>query len=669
MASRTVTTVLTLKDRMSDKLKAIEGASGKTAQKMQREFATTGKKISTIGKKVEGAGKKLTTTVTAPIIGAAGAALKVGMDFDAQMSKVSAISGATGEDFDALRQKARDLGSSTKFSATEAAEAMEYMAMAGWKTNDVLAGTEGVMNLAAASGEDLATTSDIVTDAMTAFGLSADQSNHFADVLAAASSNANTNVGMMGETFKYVASVAGGYGYSIEDTAESIGLMANAGIKSSQAGTALRSIMSRLATDAGASSKSLGALGTLTQNLGVQFYNSDGSMREFNDVIKDAREAWQGLNKEEQANYAKKIAGQNAQSGWLALMNASTEDVNKLHTAIDGASDGMGAAAEMAKTMQDNNKGALTILKSGIEEVALSVNDYLAPYARKAIDFVQKLTDKFNGLSKEQKDMIVKIALIAAAVGPVLIVVGKVIGFVGLVVGNIMKIIAVVKKVIMVIKGVAAAIKIVIAFIAANPIVLIIVAIIAVIAVIIRFRKQIAAALKAAAAKVGEFVEGVKQKFGQFAQTIHDKIVTVKGKLSAFKKAIGIIWQGIGDAIKSGVQSAFNWITSKIDAIKNGFATIKEKLPWNKGGGSPDNNATGTSYYKGGRTWVGEHGPELVDLPGGSKVYTNQQSKGMGSSKPIVLNVTIQGNVIGNEVFADQIAERTAGALMMAMAN
>ena len=209
-------------------------------------MAQTGEKLKTVGTNISNAGQAL-LPLTGMIVGLGTAAVKTGMDFDAAMSKVSSVSGATGDELQALRDKAREMGSKTKFSASEAAEAMNYMAMAGWKTTDMLSGIDGVMNLAAASGEDLATTSDIVTDALTAFGLTAADSGHFADVLAAASSNANTNVSMMGETFKYAAPVAGSLGFSVEDTAEAIGLMANAGIKSTQAGTSLRSVMTALA--------------------------------------------------------------------------------------------------------------------------------------------------------------------------------------------------------------------------------------------------------------------------------------------------------------------------------------------------------------------------------------------------------------------------------------
>ena len=274
------------------------------------------------------------------------------------MAKVGAISGASAEDLEKLSEKAKEMGKTTVFSATQSAEAFTYMAMAGWKTEDMLDGIEGIMNLAAASGEDLATTSDIVTDALTAMGYSSKDAGKLANVMAAAASNANTNVSMMGETFKYAASVGGAYGYTMEDMALATGLLANSGIKASQAGTSLRSIMSRLATNAGASSKSLGALDILTQRLGVSFYNADGSMRPFRDVILETRDAWSGLTQEEQANYANKIAGKNAMTGWLALMNASTQDVNKLSTAIDNSNN---VAKEMSDTMNNNVSGAMTL--------------------------------------------------------------------------------------------------------------------------------------------------------------------------------------------------------------------------------------------------------------------------------------------------------------------
>lgn len=349
--------------------------------------------INSIGSMAE-KGLKATMTIltgAATTIGTLGvAAVKVGSDFEGAMSKVEAISGATGSDLEALTNKAKEMGASTKFSATESANAFEYMAMAGWKTEDMLNGIEGIMNLAAASGEDLATTSDIVTDALTAFGMSAQDSTHFADILAQASSNANTNVGMMGETFKYVAPVAGALGYSAEDTATAIGLMANAGIKSSQAGTSLRSIMSRLA-------KPTKEVQTAMDALGISLTNSDGSMKELNEVIDDLRTGFSGLSEAEAAQMAAALGGQEAMSGLLAIVNASDEDFNKLQSSIYSCD---GAAAQMAETMNDNLQGQLTILKSGLEGLGISfyeqIQTPLKDIAVEAQGMVQQLQDAFN---------------------------------------------------------------------------------------------------------------------------------------------------------------------------------------------------------------------------------------------------------------------------------
>lgn len=328
---------------------------------------------------------------TATAIGAIGAAsVKVGSDFEASMSKVAAISGATGDDLKALTDKAKEMGATTKFSASESADALQYMAMAGWKTEDMLNGLEGIMNLAAASGEDLATTSDIVTDALTAFGLSAEDSTHFADVLAQASSNANTNVGMMGETFKYVAPVAGALGYTAEDTALAIGLMANSGIKASQAGTSLRSIMSRMAKP---TKEVQGAMG----KLGVSLTDSNGNMKSLNEVMGDLRNGFAGLSEAEAAEMAAALGGQEAMSGLLAIVNASDDDFDKLSDAIYSCD---GAAKRMADTMNDNLQGQITILKSGLEGLGISLYENMeAPLkevVKEAQNMVQQLQDAFN---------------------------------------------------------------------------------------------------------------------------------------------------------------------------------------------------------------------------------------------------------------------------------
>ena len=299
---------------------------------------------------------KATTAViggaASAVAGIGAAAIKVGSDFEAGMSKVQSISGASATEIQQLAEKAKEMGAKTKFSATESAEAFQYMAMAGWKTGDMLNSIEGIMNLAAASGEDLATTSDIVTDAMTAFGLAADgtttiikdgytkevsNATHFADVLAKAASNSNTNVGMMGETFKYVAPVAGALGFSVEDCATAIGLMANSGIKASQAGTSLRSIFSRMA-------KPTDEVKVAMDQLGVSLTNSDGSMKSLKEVMKDLRSGFAGLTEAQKAQMASALGGQEAMSGLLAIVNASDEDYQKLEDSIYDAD---GAAKEI----------------------------------------------------------------------------------------------------------------------------------------------------------------------------------------------------------------------------------------------------------------------------------------------------------------------------------
>lgn len=262
-------------------------------------------------------------------------AVDTGMTFTSSMSNVKALSGATAEEMGALTEKAEEMGKKTSFTASQSADALGYMALAGWNTEEMLDGIDGVLNLAAASSMDLATASDIVTDAMTAFGMSADETNRFVDVLAATSTSSNTTVEMLGQSFKYVGAICGAMGYSIEDAGVALGMMANSGIKAEQAGTSLRSLLTRLSTNAGASANSLGALDILTQRLGVSFYDSSGNARDLSDVLVETRAAWAGLNVEEQVNYAKKMAGQEAMTGFLALMSDGAISIESVATAID----------------------------------------------------------------------------------------------------------------------------------------------------------------------------------------------------------------------------------------------------------------------------------------------------------------------------------------------
>lgn len=334
------------------------------------------KKVSSIAKTGIATAVTAISGMSTALAGVAGYSIKVGSSFEAGMSKVQAVSGASNEQLQRLSDKAKEMGATTKFSATEAADAMNYMAMAGWKTEDMLNGIDGIMNLAAASGEDLATTSDIVTDALTAFALTAQDSTHFADVLAAASSNANTNVSMMGETFKYVAPVAGSLGYSAEDCAVAIGLMANSGIKASQSGTALRSMFSRLAKPSKEVKEAM-------EKLNISLTDSHGNMKSLDTLMGDLRKSFSGLSEAEKAEMASSLAGQEAMSGLLAIVNASDADFNKLKDAIYGAD---GASAKMAETMQDNLKGKITITKSTIEGLGIKIYEEIEDPMKEAAE-------------------------------------------------------------------------------------------------------------------------------------------------------------------------------------------------------------------------------------------------------------------------------------------
>lgn len=382
--------------------------------------ATAEQKLNGLSSAFKTTGGLLSRNVTLPIVGVGAAAVKTATDFEAGMSEVKAISGATGSEFDALRDKAIEMGAKTKFSASDSADAFKYMAMAGWDASAMMDGIAGVMDLAAASGEDLATTSDIVTDALTAFGLQASDSAHFADVLAQASSKSNTNVGLMGETFKYVAPVAGALGYSVEDTAVAIGLMANSGIKGSQAGTALRSTITRLA-------KPVGEAKDAVEELGISITNADGTMKPLSQTMVELREKFAGLTEEQKAQHAAMLAGQEGMSGLLAIVNASDEDFQKLTDEINNAN---GAAEDMASVMMDNTAGAVEQLKGALESAGILIGEKLTPYIRKLAEWITGLVEKFNSLSEGEQEQIVKLGLILAAIGPVLLIMSKVISVV-----------------------------------------------------------------------------------------------------------------------------------------------------------------------------------------------------------------------------------------------
>ena len=354
------------------------------------------------------------------LAGLGGAAIKIGADFEEGMSEVQAISRASASDMELLKEKAKEMGAETKFSATESAAAFKYMAQAGWNTEDMLNGISGVMSLAAASGEDLALTADIVTDSLTAFGLEAKDAAHFSDVLAMTANATNTDVANLGYTFKYVAPVAGALGYSIEDMSVAIGLMANSGIKAETAGTALRATLTNLA-------KPTQQMTGYMEELGISLTDAQGNVKPFNEVMVDLREGFEGLTEAQKAEYAAGIAGKEAMSGLLAIVNASDEDFAALTEQINNCN---GAAEEAAKIMQDNLKGSVEQLGGALETLGIefydSVNTPIRTIVDSATSMVEQLTKAFkdgglSGLVSELGTVFAEVATQAANSAPKMI--------------------------------------------------------------------------------------------------------------------------------------------------------------------------------------------------------------------------------------------------------
>ena len=661
------------------------------------EFTKAGKNITKTGKNIQKVGSSLTKTATVPIVGMGVAAVKTAADFESGMSKVQSISGASGKNMGKLTEKAKEMGAKTKFSVSESADAFSYMAMAGWKTKDMLKGIEGTMYLAGATGEDLAQTSDIVTDSLSAFGLKAKDTNRFVNVLAKTASSSNTDVGKMGESFKYVAPAAGALGYSVEDTAKALGLMANSGIKASQAGTSLNSWLTRMAKPTKESQAAM-------DKLGISLTDKKGKMKSFGQITKETRTAFAGLTKSEKAQYAAMLAGKTGMSGLLAVVNSSDKDFNKLSKSIDNSS---GAAKKMYDVANNNLKGGITVLKSTIESIAITFGQKLMPIVKKGTNYIQKLANKFNSLSDSQVETIIKTAAIVAVVGPAITIFGGLVTKIGTTIsmfgtlGKTFKTLNKAEKIgkIVSLSGGIAVVAL-IALIAAG------IALYKnwdkVVAKAKQLGKWIQSIFNKCGLNVGSFVKGAKSKFTEFVAKVQEFWTLIKPLLNAlgqlFKTvflvrlgafvggAIGLFGSLIKSAgdIVSGLVTAFggiidfisgvftgNWskawngvknifggifsslvalvktpmnaVISLINGAIAGINKLGVKIPkWVPGLGGKKiafNIPTIPMLYKGTDNWAGgpamvhDKGAEIIDLPKGSRVYPHDKSIQMAKAE------------------------------------
>ena len=613
------------------------------------DMDTSGGKLNKISKGMVKSGKILTAGVTAPIAGIGAASIKSGAEFDAGMSRVKAITGDATVDmnklykaaedmgisfkkgsndsetaFNAVRAAAIKMGNDTKFTATETTDALYYMGLAGWKADEQIAGLPAVLNLAAASGVELGRTSDIVTDGLTAFGRSAEDSTEFVNALAAASANSNTNVDLLGESFKYVAPVAGGFGYTIQDTTLALGLMASAGVKGTQAGTSLRQAFVQLTKP----SKNAAAY---MDKYGVSLYDAQGNVKSLRDFMLDLRQKFGDLDiavtnadgsiksgEEIMEEYGKKLPitqqekltaittmfGTRALPGILSIINAGQGDFDQLATAIDGADTafgGAGYAAGQAGIMLDNLQGDVTLLKSAFGTTKIVISDMVSGTLR---EFIQQLTEilrKFNEMDPKQQEQIVKILGIAAAIGPLLIVIGKVIGAISAIIGFISTIGGVLSTVGSVISTIASVIGTALGAIAAAlnlpvaAVAAIIAAVIALVTVIVvnfdkikKFIGDVISAIidffKSLISTIGKVIsniaDAVKTGFTKVRDTISNIITAIKNKVSQIFNSIKTVVSNVINAIKTGISTVFNAIKNTISSILNTIKTTFSNI-WN----------------------------------------------------------------------------------------
>lgn len=527
------------------------------ADKVSKNMATkVGNNITGIGKSMTSVGSTLTKSVTVPLLGIGTAGFKVASDFDSAMSGVKAISGATGEEFDALRAKAIELGGETAFSANEVAEAMTEMAKAGWDSQQILDGMGGVLDAAAASGENLGTVSTIVADAITGFGMEAKESTRVADLLTQAANSGTIGINDLGESFKYIAPVAGSMGLSVEDVTTALSAMSKSGIKGSQAGTSLRGVLTRMV-------KPTDQVAAAMDELGIVLTNSDGTFKSLDQILSEMRGSFSGLTDEQKTHYAATLAGQEGMSGLLSLLNMSQEEYDEIAASMDNAG---GVAKETAEVMRDNLSADVEELMGSLESLAITLASLIVPALRDFVRWLKQLIDKFTALSPETQKTILKIAGIAAVIGPVLMVLGKFVTGIGSIISAFGKI----KAAIPAIKAGFVAIKTAIAGISAP-----VVAVVAVIATLVAAFKHLWDTNEEFRNKMTAIWDGIKSKFESFAQGIVDRLNALGFDFENFGDVVKAIWDGFCSLLAPIFEGVFNQVSvilgSALDALTGIF--------------------------------------------------------------------------------------------------
>lgn len=677
--------VIRLKDQFTPVLNTVQGGMTKYTRQAQR----LSKDVDKIGKSIEGAGTKMATGLTLPMTAIATSSVMVQKDFSASMSKVATLAGATDTELQDLTKHAKLMGENTAWSASQVGDAMQYMALAGWDAGQMIEGTAGILNAASSTGEDLAMVTDIITDSLSAFGLTAGESSRMADVLASTATSSNTTIGMMGEAFTYVGSVAGAFNYTIEDTALAIGLMANSGIKASQAGTALRKIMT----------ETVGAIELSGKQLGkyvIETTNADGSMVSFKETILELRKAFNQMTEAEKAMNAEAIAGKTGMAGLLAIVNASEEEFMKLSNAIDTSK---GSAEKMSNRMLDNLAGDWTILGSKLEGIQMIIGDKLEPKLRSVAQWAMKLADKFLKLDASTQGTILKIGGMVAVMPLMVIAFGKVIRMVG----SGIKMYGDFGRKVSQTGGIVKALSSIILS-PANKIVFAITAIALVAGLVIKYWEPITAFFKGVWDKIKSYLEGLGLDFEALKQAWTNVVDIISGLCSVLWSVFSSLWNeflkpilfgiiggffvmvnavggllggwitGITDVI-NGVVDIFNGLVDFIagvftgnwarawEGVKNIFTGIFEGIKGiakgtingiigfinggirgiNKIGSfigfeGKDGNGvipeipklyTGTDNWRGGTAMIHDKGAEIVDLPKGTRVYPHDESMRM----------------------------------------